>query len=184
MLVASLAAAFRDNPLNRAVLERRPAQRLASNRAGMHALLPLARRFGHLWQCGDGAAGVIVAPPDAYPFPPPSLPVELRTLWVQGFRARSRWASVFDHLRMRHPTDSHWYVATLGVRPDAQRQGLGRALLARVADAADHAGEPIYLETDREENVGFYERAGFKICAKSRVFDVPLWHMRRAPRAQ
>ena len=36
-----------------------------------------------------------------------------------------------------------------------------------------------YLETDRPENVAFYERAGFVAVGETRIFSVPVWRMQR-----
>ncbi|MGH0031803.1 MAG: GNAT family N-acetyltransferase [Myxococcota bacterium] len=159
------------------------ARRVRCNRAGMRALLPVALRAGAAWTVGDADAPVrgamIATPPRRYPLPPPSLGVELRTLWVQGPRVRGRWARVFDHLHALHPPSPHWYLSTLGVAPEARRRGLGRALVARLADRADAAGVPCYLETDRPENLAFYEPAGFRVERESEILGVRVWHLTR-----
>ena len=46
-----------------------------------------------------------------------------------------------------HPADRHWYLVVAGVRPEAQRQGLGSRLMRHELDAADIDGIPVYLET-------------------------------------
>jgi len=40
-----------------------------------------------------------------------------------------------------------------------------------------------YLETDKRENVRFYERFGFEVIAREPVIGVPNWFMRREPRS-
>jgi ribosomal protein S18 acetylase RimI-like enzyme len=92
---------------------------------------------------------------------------------------RARWGRVFQHLDRIHPLEPHWYLATLGVAPGSQSRGVGRALLRALTTRADRDPLPCYLETDRPENVAFYERAGFRIERESRILGVRVWHMQR-----
>jgi hypothetical protein len=70
--VRLLARAFRDNPLNRAVIGPDANTRLRSNIHGMRAHLPPAEDHGVLRtaRCGSDLAGMLIsAPPFAWPFP-------------------------------------------------------------------------------------------------------------------
>lgn len=189
-----LAQAFRDNPLNVAVIGSDPARRLRCNRAGMRQLLPVARRHGLVLGArgggdpgmelsttrGTGLAGALVAaPPYTHPLPAPPLSAQLHALWVQGFGVRSRWTRVFAHLERIHPIEPHWYLATLGVVPDARSRGVGSSLLRCLLGRADRDALPCYLETDRAENLAFYEAAGFAVERESRILGVRVWHMWR-----
>ena len=182
-----LARAFRDNPLNTAVLESRsPDSRERCNAHGMHALLPVARKHGLALaaRAGGRVVGVLIsAPPNAYPLPVPSGLSRLRILFGQGFRVAQRWGQVFDALDGHHPRDRHWYLATLGVAPEHQGRGVGTALLERWLGRVDADRVPSYLETDRAENVPFYERAGFDVTGDSQVFGVRVRRMRRRARS-
>lgn len=182
--IEALASAFRDNPLNRAVLGADPQRRLRCNRAGMRQLVPNVRHLGlALLARSPAGVGVLLAnPPDAYPLAPPAPLAQLRTLWVQGLRVSLRWQRVFEHMHERHPLERHWYLATLGVAPAAQGEGIGSALLAALLRRADADRLPVWLETDRPENLPFYLRAGFASVDESRVYGVPVWHMLRATR--
>ena len=93
-----------------------------------------------------------------------------------------RWAEVFEELDRLHPPAPHWYLGTFGVDPDAQGRGLGRALLLAWLGHVDEAPEDVYLETDRPENLAFYERAGFATVRETAVCDVSIWCMRRPAR--
>ena len=182
---AVLARAFRDNPLNVTVLGPDPARRLRANHAAMTELVPIARRVGLVLGApaqGTCAGVLLAAPPLTYPFPPPGLGAWLRGWFIQGPRARRRWSEVFHHLDALHPDTPHWYVAALGVDPPRQRAGLGRALLAALCARADADGVFCYLETDRPENVTFYQSAGFAVAGESRCLGVRIWHMRRSAR--
>jgi ribosomal protein S18 acetylase RimI-like enzyme len=73
----------------------------------------------------------------------------------------------------------------MGIRPEAQRAGLGRRLLQSGLDLADRDRIDCYLETSDRANVGFYERFGFTVVDDDLAL-VPggPTHvaMRRAPR--
>jgi ribosomal protein S18 acetylase RimI-like enzyme len=181
-VAALLARAFRDNPLNVAVIGPDAARRLRCNLQGMRALLPVARHQGWVRTVGRGAVllGAIVAtPPFAYPLPPPLPHARLRLLLGQGWRVGWRWRSVFEQLDALHPREPHWYLGTVGVDPAAQGRGAGRALLAAFLRGADADRLPAYLETDRAGNLPFYERAGFVVVGETQVLGVRIWRMRR-----
>jgi hypothetical protein len=42
-----------------------------------------------------------------------------------------------------------------------------------------HYGVPSYLETDRRENLAFYERAGFGVQSEEEIVGVPVWRRAR-----
>jgi ribosomal protein S18 acetylase RimI-like enzyme len=180
-----LARAFRDNALNRAVIRSDDANnRLLSNRHGMQALLPVARRYGEaLIAMVDGvvAGGLVAPPPGRLPLPPPSLLSRLRCLTGQGWRVARRWSQVYEALEALHPKEPHRYLGTLGVDPPLQGRGVGRALLSKWLAGVDQDGVPAYLETDSERSVRFYESAGFALAGETAILGVRVWRMRRAP---
>jgi GNAT superfamily N-acetyltransferase len=180
-----LARAFRDNPLNVAVIGGAPARRLRANRHSMRALLPVACERGEVWVRRDGpqvCAALIGVPPHAHPLPPPPFGLRLRTLLGQGMGTALRWARVFEELDRLHPPEPHWYLGTFGVDPARQGRGFGSGLLAAWLAWVDADGGDVYLETDRAENVSFYERAGFGTVRETGVLGVPVWCMRRESR--
>jgi ribosomal protein S18 acetylase RimI-like enzyme len=181
--VQVLARASRDNPLNVAVIGSDDAsRRLRANAHGLRSLLPVAQAHGRVQALrADGAlaAVLIAAPPGAHPLPPASLAARLRCLFGQGPRVARRWAEVFEALAPLHPPEPHWYLGTLGVEPRQQGRGIGLSLLADWLAEVDREPSSAYLETDRPENVAFYERAGFTLLGETRIFSVPVWRMQR-----
>jgi ribosomal protein S18 acetylase RimI-like enzyme len=177
-----LARAFRDNPLNRAVIGSSARRRLRANLHGMRAHLPQAERYGLLLSARVEArlAGVLSStPPGAYPLPAPSTAVRLRCLLGQGPRVAHRWAKVYELLRDHHPAETHWYLGTLGVEPELWGRGVGTDLLSAWLRMVDADAEPAYLETDAAGNIRFYRRAGFEVVEEIRVHGVTIWTMRR-----
>jgi GNAT superfamily N-acetyltransferase len=81
-----------------------------------------------------------------------------------------------------HPSEPHWYLALLGVDPSLQGHGYGRALLQPVLTKCDTRIEPAYLETQKPENLPFYERFGFRVLNEISVpGSPPVWLMWRDP---
>jgi len=149
----------------------------------MRTLLPVAHRHGRVLVAalnGEVVAGLVASPPGRFPLPPPSLAGGLCRLVGQGWGVSRRWEAVFEAFEVFHPVEPHWYLGTLGVVASARRRGVGAALLSRWLTAVDRDGMPAYLETDREGNVRFYERAGFTLEGETSVLGVRVWRMKRA----
>ncbi len=173
-----LARAFRDNPLNRAVIGGSARLRVRSNRAGMRATLAAASGGCRVLVAGDAggrpAGGLIAMAPGSWPLPPPPVFEQLRVLLGQGPSTARRWGQVFDALQTVHPAEPHCYLALLGVAPEEQGAGRGAGLVADWLEEVDAASLPAYLETDRAELVHFYGRFGFAPIGSQRLFGVEV----------
>ncbi len=159
-------------------------------------LLPLhfetLLRYGYLaekaWTTQD-LAGVIVCQP------PGRTTMDLEAMKSSGmldeadrvgkdefgrFTAVTRY---MEPLRARDAGPKHWYVMALGVDPEKQGLGAGRALLAHVARLADSARVPCYLETAEPRNVDFYQKNGYGIAAEGiePKSGMRFWTFRRRP---
>jgi GNAT superfamily N-acetyltransferase len=78
-------------------------------------------------------------------------------------RAFPQFARSGAALERAFPGEPVWYLQALGVHPDAQRRGVGAALLSAglaVVDA-DHA--PCHLHTSDRANLEYYRRWGFQL---------------------
>ena len=183
LLAAVLARAFRDNPLNVAVIQSDdPVFRIRCNFHGMWALLPVAQARGQVLAArleGRLAGALVATNPYGYPLPAPPLLARFRCFWGQGWRVARRWARVFESLDALHPLEPLGYLGTLGVDPSLQGRGVGRALLGRWLAGLDREATGAYLETDRCENVAFYERSGFRMLGETQVLGARIWRMRR-----
>lgn len=67
--------------------------------------------------------------------------------------------------------EPHWYLTLIGTDPRRQGSGYGTALVQYGLDRADAVGLRVYLETETEQNVGYYEHMGFEVL---RTLDTPL----------
>jgi GNAT superfamily N-acetyltransferase len=117
---------------------------------------------------------------------------EMNAMWLPpmaealGDEAMARFVAAQEHTaRIREvlqPGD-HLYLSILGVEPEFQRQGIGKALIAPRLGWADGRGLACYLDTFKERNVAFYQQSGFAVATDSRVPEGPrVWTMVRAPR--
>lgn len=90
-----------------------------------------------------------------------------------------RWVGEWGR---RDPVTPHWHLGPVAVDSHLQARGIGSILLADFCSHVDDCHALSYLETDKEENVGFYERYGFRVTAESQVLGVPNWYMTRPAR--
>ena len=100
--------------------------------------------------------------------------------------AATRMAAMTAFLEGQHERGidgPHWRLDFYGVEPAAQGTGIGSRLIATGHDAADAAGERVWLETFTIENVRFYERRGYRVVIDGVVpgTSYPLWGLIRDP---
>jgi ribosomal protein S18 acetylase RimI-like enzyme len=113
-------------------------------------------------ETGDVVGAALVLPPGRWRTP---LRVQAGHAldYARVFRRRlPRALGVLTALERRHPDGPHYYLPYIGVRPDAQRRGLGTALLRPVLDRCDREGVPAYLEASAPDNARLYRRLGFR----------------------
>lgn len=82
----------------------------------------------------------------------------------------------------RDPRGPHWHLGPVAVDPLLQRQGIGTTMLSVFCTCMDEFSAVSYLETDKSENVSFYQKFGFTVVDQADVLGVPNWFMSRQPR--
>jgi GNAT superfamily N-acetyltransferase len=106
-----------------------------------------------------------------------------------GEAGLSRWDAVCSTMAVAAAAfpslASSWYLSILGVRPSAQRTGVGRRLLAPTLAAADAVKMPCWLETYGVETLPFYGVLGFEPLTRviEPTIGAPYWILLRQPRA-
>ena len=93
----------------------------------------------------------------------------------RGMKMHGTWAK-------KDPKKPHWHLDPLGVTPDLQGQGIGSQMMEYYCNHVDKLGMAAYHETDRPENVKFYQRSGFQVIGQETIMDFPTWYMWRPPR--
>jgi GNAT superfamily N-acetyltransferase len=87
--------------------------------------------------------------------------------------------------REHPPQPPHFYLASLGVEPEHQGEGLGSRLMQPILEICDSDGVPAYLESSKESNIAFYARHGFRVSGELKLSrrGPTMWPMWRKPRA-
>ena len=75
------------------------------------------------------------------------------------------------------------YLAVIGVSSSCQGNGLGSIIMDTIKQECDKEGLDFYLETEKEENLNFYEKHGFAVLEKINLpkLDLPMWLLLRSP---
>jgi GNAT superfamily N-acetyltransferase len=111
--------------------------------------------------------------------PPEEIPRAMANLLTPLGQAKARvmqWFSRWCHL---DPDEPHIHLGPIGVAPAFQHQGVGTALMQRYLDHLRRDNLSGYLETDKPENVKFYERFAFEVTHEEEVIGTPTWYMWR-----
>lgn len=86
------------------------------------------------------------------------------------------WFETWSRLDLDEP---HGHLAPIGVAPREQGNGLGSALMECYIEHLDQDALAGYLETDRPENVTFYQKFGFEVIREQLLIGTPTWYMWR-----
>ncbi|OKP00429.1 hypothetical protein PENSUB_7886 [Penicillium subrubescens] len=132
----------------------------------------------------DSGAVVFLFPPNGH------LPWSLSTTWLackmwilemfKPVKDNSCKDERVDKLMARHTSGKKalqarypklWYLEVIAVHPSLQSRGLGGAVMRAILEQV--AGNPIFLECTRQENIGFYEGFGFKTIEEVELTDNP-----------
>ena len=144
-----------------------PARRARALERLMAVAVAHAHRTGHVDALVvDGAVAGAAAwvPPGRYPLGTrEQLRAVPRMLGVAAAapRAFPRLGRFGANIDAAFPPDRPWYLAVVGVAPEAQGRGLGTRLLRPGLDRCDAAGGDCYLETDTAAAARLYTRLGF-----------------------
>jgi len=182
---AALADAFSDDPVIGWLIpfdvERRSDRLLTFFSSMARSYL---RRDKHVYLAGDGVGAAMWAAPGSWALPPAEILREsLPALHAFG-RNLPRALRTQLEVESEHPrSPKHWYLGYLGVRGDAQGQGIGALMLREVLDQADASGTPAYLESSNEKNLTLYERHGFVVTKSYAALGrgPTIWRMWRDP---
>jgi ribosomal protein S18 acetylase RimI-like enzyme len=77
---------------------------------------------------------------------------------------------------------SYIHLLIMGVSQEFQGKGFGGKLLRAIIEKAETERKPIYLETQKEENVNLYEKYGFSVKKEiilPEPLNLPMWLMVR-----
>jgi GNAT superfamily N-acetyltransferase len=180
--VTVLANAFVTNPLHLCAFG---AQRLNQNRVFFR--IGLRRMFiGQSFVAmADGAVrGYVHFNASPYCLPAPEeIPIAAATLLKPLGDALPQLVAWLSRWCRLDPEQPHVHLGPIGVTPEAQGQGFGTALMQRYVEHLDQEHAAGYLETDRADNVEFYENFGFVVQREEVLIGTRVWYMWRAQQA-
>ena len=172
---------MRDNPIHIAVLGDDGAQRVELLGRMFAMMMPTqtdalrATRGGELvGVCGIAPPGACIgALADSLGAMPPI---------TDDDAVQARLGEWMGAWAKRDPDTEHWHLGPVAADLDKQGQGIGTAMLDAFCATVDDAGGAAYLETDKPENVRFYERFGFETTDEAEIVGARNWFMSRAAR--
>jgi ribosomal protein S18 acetylase RimI-like enzyme len=178
-----LARGFRDNPLNVAAFGDDPERRVRIYARSIGSMFRTLSAQQPLCAIREGTlVGVTGVAPVGTCQPSATQRLRLLPSFVAlGPRTAARvvrWTSTWAR---RDPDEPHVHLGPFAVDAHLQRQGIGLLIMQEHCRRLDAASEVGYLETDKPENVRFYERFGFEVIGEEPVIGVPNWFMRRPP---
>jgi ribosomal protein S18 acetylase RimI-like enzyme len=91
-------------------------------------------------------------------------------------------SDALDEAKKTLDLDPYIHLLIMGVSQDYQGKGLGGKLVRALIEKSESENKPIYLETQKEDNVYFYEKYGFEVKKKiilPEPFNLPMWLMLR-----
>lgn len=164
----------------------------AARRERLPRVIEPLMRFGHLFGRAEATAdlaGVAL-------WTPPGIDVTAERAQAAGFGEIAdalgrdgllRYGESMESLQTLtepHRESEVAYLMAIGVVPERQRQGLGRALLSPMLAFADEHGVPSWLETFEAGTVPFYATLGFSVAIDDvePVSGLRFLSLRRAPR--
>ena len=110
----------------------------------------------------------------------PSIPGNLFfPLLGLGLRSLSRISSWGESGLQHDPHERHQHVELVVVEAALQGMGIGGTMMKALCAEMDERPTMSYLETDKRENVRFYERFGFQVTGEATVLETQEWYMER-----
>jgi ribosomal protein S18 acetylase RimI-like enzyme len=106
----------------------------------------------------------------------------LKLIFISGFDGISRTialASLDDLRKEYHQKNSFIYIQMLGVAKKNQGKGIGKTLLNATFEKSKQLKLGVYLETESENNVRFYNKLGFETIKEIELTQInqKMWTM-------
>lgn len=161
-VAAVLARSFDEDPVFRHLFRTDGRRAAALGRLFRRVTLE-ALPHGEVHVTAHGDAAAVCYPPSA---PRDSLLGTLRL--VPALASAGGWRRLPGVLRTlssideHHPQEPHYYLLFMGVLPERQGRGIGRALIEDLLRGPAATGMPAYLEATSPDNARLYERLGFR----------------------
>ena len=184
---AVLTDAFRHDPVWREVL----AESTTDQKQGLFEVpIKYCLSYGEVYATSENLEGVITWVPGDLADMPIWRLIRSGAIWSGlkvAVQLSPKLGPVFKPLqddRKENMKGSPFiYLPVLGVASEFQGQGFGGKLLSTLIAESERVRVPVYLETESEGNVRWYERFGFETVKQINlpVINLPMWEMARKP---
>jgi len=130
-----------------------------------------------LHDANDLLGVAVVSPPKEIPIPRELANCHAQVQRRLGREAMARFDRYNEACEATDPGHVAHYLGMIGIHPEAQGRGMGRQLIDAVKDRARFHPEStgITLNTERESNLPFYEKAGFLKGSEADVGPLHTW---------
>jgi ribosomal protein S18 acetylase RimI-like enzyme len=197
---AMAARGMRDNPLSFALCGDDPDRRIRILKTMFHLVLASLQRPSLVARQQGVIVGIAaLAPPEGCIFrqakarektlrlgpmrmrvSTPQAPLGLLLPMLRlGPRQLSRLSEAGRVTLEHDPKERHQHLELVVVDAGLQGMGIGRLMMDEVCREMDKLPDIGHLETDKRENVRFYEHCGFEVTTEARVLGVQNWYMER-----
>jgi GNAT superfamily N-acetyltransferase len=156
------------------------------NRVLTEVMVRFCLKYGNVLSTSDNLEGVMAIAPHDKDM------TALRVIRSGAFFLSMKIASEAKKMKVLSNTieeakkslnlDLYLHLLIMGVSQEFQGKGFGGKLLRAVIEKAETERKPIYLETQKEENVNLYEKYGFSVKKKiilPEPLNLPMWLMLR-----
>jgi ribosomal protein S18 acetylase RimI-like enzyme len=183
--IGVLARGMRDNPLHVAAYGEDPDRRLRCHARVVGGFFRVFRAQQPIAALEDGVlVGVTGVAPAGTCQPTAGQRLRLMpNMLALGPRTTARIGKWFSTWAKHDPDERHVHLGPLAVDAQLQGRGIGSRIMEEHCRRLDAGVDVGYLETDKPENVRFYERFGFELVGEEDVIGAPNWFMIRRPGA-
>jgi ribosomal protein S18 acetylase RimI-like enzyme len=181
-LAASLARAFDDDPIVNWLVRKDKKRTQGIELLFQTCISDLCLRHENVLMAEDYSGGALWYPPETSKVGyARQLSLIPKMIPVVGWTGLLRLALVMDK---EYPKEKYYYLQFIGVVPENQGKGTGKALMIPILDICDREKCGAFLQCSKENNIPFYRSFGFVVTKK--IFpgteSPPLWLMWRSPK--
>lgn len=181
-LAASLARAFDDDPIVNWLVRKDKKRKAGINLLFQTCIADLCLRHENVLMTEDYSGVALWYPPETSDVSyARQLSLIPKMIPVVGWTGLLRLARI---MREDAPKEKYYYLQFIGVIPENQGNGTGKALMKPILDICDREKCGAFLKCSKETNLSFYRSFGFSVNGKTfpAKDSPPLWLMWRSPR--
>jgi GNAT superfamily N-acetyltransferase len=184
-LATSLARSFDDDPVINWLIRKDKKRTQGMELLFQSCISDLCLRHKNVFMTEDYTGGALWYPPGTSNVGyAKQLTLIPKMIAAVGWTGLLRLALAMDKMEKDHPRERYYYLQFIGVVPENQGNGTGKALMKPILDVCDHKKCGAFLQSSKETNIPFYRSFGFVVTEK--IFlgkgSPPLWLMWRNPR--